>query len=1131
MIEPQSRVEAEKRLAISLVVALLLTTMLLLFAPASRGAQALPPREAPAADGQAAYPFTQTLVIGGQRIDYAGTGPLSVESGAYWNTPPAGAQAIVAVDSDGPHLHLVPGPGDEVRLIVQLEGAPLAVDLSGLGDLAGLEQRIAGLRAAQAGVLRDLAAQGIAVRVQHRYVHVFNGLAVIVRAGDRAAIARTAGVRAVYPDYALQPLLPQSVPLVGAPAVWAMHDAGGQPALGTGVRVAVVDTGIDYDHPDLGGPGFPNTRVITGYNFVSDTVDPWDDMGHGTHVAGIVGANGQITGVAPAASLMAYKVVDAQLGYAQTSDTIAAVERALDPDGDPGTADGAQVINISLGGPGTPDDPLSQACDNAAAAGVVVVVGAGNGGPNYQSLTSPGLADRAISVGATSKTDGLWVYSSRGPVPASWAIKPDLVAPGVSISSTFPGGGYVYGTGTSASTPHVAGAAALLRQLHPAWPPDWVRAALMNTAKDLGRSPFEQGAGRLQVDQAAATPALLLPPSLSLGRVDGAQPLWSRQERLTLYNVSTATVTYTLSIAGSFPAGVTLAVSPTQVAVLPGSSASLTFTLAVSTALVPDCPADPFAYWGALRAIAANPSAPALRVPFAFVKAPLLRLHVDEVPVSVMFIHDEPLTSRYAWPPTTTSDHLLPSAAYSVVVQYQQPYAYVVQAATLSDSGFVELTVPRSAAIHQARIAFTDETGEVATPNHALHRFMWGGNGWLVSELAGSEPITEVMRFSDVPPQFTWERTAADADPADDAYRQWHGRAEGISGDLVFLTAPVDFARIDHPLRPLPGAGAYTFQEMIGYETPSYALTFGPAAPAVALPYTRPAYYRSPPPGHELYALRLAIPDPAPADWEGTLMSPWLQLDAERHLLWRQPFSPEPFYWRVPAGGVEPLGLGPAHCFARFENDAPETIRLVAAVGRSLFYRAYQGGDVSWEMRQPYELRQGGALVQVGDIGLSTGGSQALITLPASGTYSLTLPFTYTLGSTEPVTGHGRVIAEFDTRRYASDADPPFVKVLRLLQNGAPADVVSGPVELRLVVSDTVDAAPVVSVAYDVGAGWVPVQVSDEYTAALPLFEAGADPKLRIVASDASGNVLTHYLEPAYLVRWRRAYLPLVLKR
>ena len=1129
------KAETARRLAIPITLALSLAVVLLVFTSASQSAQAPPRGEALAAGPSPIHPHTQTLALGGQQLTYSGTIPLHVASGDYWDTPPVGAHAILAVDSDGPHLHVVPGPSDEVRLIVQLEGAPLAahrIDLPGLRNLTGLEQYAASLHAAQDSVLQMWAAKGIAVRVRRRYVHVYNGLALTARTGDREAIARTPGVRAVYPDYEVQALLLQSVPLIGAPTVWAMHDAGGQPVLGSGVRVAVIDSGMDYNHPDLGGPGFPNTRVITGYNFISDTVDPWDDLGHGTHVAGIVGASGDISGVAPAVSFMAYKIFDAQ-GEGITSDVIAAIERALDPDGDPATDDSADVLNLSLGDVGHPDDPLSQACDNAVQAGAVVVVGAGNSGPRYQSLTSPGLARRVIGVGATSKTDALWTYSSRGPVPASWAIKPDLVAPGVAINSTIPGGGYVEGAGTSASTAHVSGAAALLLQLHPTWPPDWVQAALMNTALDLGRSPYDQGAGRLRADQAAATPALILPPSLSLGRVEGTQPVWTRQEMLTIHNVSTSTVTYTLSLTGSLPTGITTTANVTRVVVSPGGSAPLTLTITVDTATAPDQPTNPFAYWGAVHAVPAGHSAPTLRVPFAFVKAPLLRLHVDEVPVSVMFIHDDPLTSRYAWPATTTSDHLLPSAAYSVVVQYQQPYAYVVQAATLSDSGFAELTIPRSDAIHQVRVAFTDEAGQTARPNHALHRFMWGDNGWLVSELATSGPLPEITRFSDVPPQFTWERTVACADPSGDAYRQWHGRAEGISGDLEFLTWPADLARVDHPLRPLPGASAYSFHEMIGYQTPWYAYTFGPAVPTVTVPTARRAYYRTPPPDHELYALRLAIPEPMPDSLEGTVVSPWLQLDAERRLVWRQPFSPAAFYYRVPTGGVEPLGLGPVHWFARFANDAPDAVRLVPAEGRSLFYRAYQGGDVSWELRQPYELWQGDALVQGGDIGSSTGGSQALVGLPVPGACSMTLPFTYTLGTQDPITAHGRVVASFDTALYNTDANPPFVKVLRLLEGGQPVDVASGPVELRLVITDAVDAAPTVAVAYDVGAGWVPVAVTrtgDEYAAALPGFEDGAAVHLRIAAADASGNEMIHTLEPAYLVRGRRVYLPVVFK-
>ena len=213
----------------------------------------------------------------------------------------------------------------------------------------------------------------------------------------------------------------------------------------------------------------------------------------------------------------------------------------------------------------------------------------------------------------------------------------------------------------------------------------------------------------------------------------------------------------------------------------------------------------------------------------------------------------------------------------------------------------------------------------------------------------------------------------------------------------------------------------------------------------------------------------------------------------------------------MPTGGVEPLGLGPAHWFARFDNNAPDSIRLVPVEGQSLFHRAYQGGDVSWELRQPYELWQDGALVQAGDIGASTGDSQALINLLVSGTYSMTLPVTYTLGALDPVAAHGRVVARFDTTLYNTDASPPFVKVLRLLEGGQPVDV-----------------------AYDVGAGWAPVavtQTGNEYAASLPGFEDGTAVHLRITAADASGNEMIHTLEPAYLVRGRRVYLPLLVKR
>jgi hypothetical protein len=241
-----------------------------------------------------------------------------------------------------------------------------------------------------------------------------------------------------------------------------------------------------------------------------------DDNGHGTHCAGIAAGkldldndnvyepeNGEIWGVAPDATLFAYKVLDTY-GSGWTSDVIAGIEAAVE--------DHADVISMSLGGFGNPDDPLSQAVDNAVAQGVVVVVAAGNEGPDYETISSPGTARKAITVGASNKSDQIADFSSRGPVKWSGKvlIKPDVLAPGVSVTSSVPTGtcelcdpsGYKSLSGTSMSTPHVAGLAALLKQAHPDWTPEIIKMVIRNTAKDLGYDIFTQGYGRIDVEAA-----------------------------------------------------------------------------------------------------------------------------------------------------------------------------------------------------------------------------------------------------------------------------------------------------------------------------------------------------------------------------------------------------------------------------------------------------------------------------------------------------------------------------------------------------------------------------------------------------------------------------------------------------
>ncbi|MCP4249147.1 MAG: S8 family serine peptidase, partial [bacterium] len=212
------------------------------------------------------------------------------------------------------------------------------------------------------------------------------------------------------------------------------------------------------------------------------------------HVAGIAAADGVVTGVAPNAQILAYKVLDAT-GSGYSSAVIAALETAVDPDGDPATDDGADVANLSLGAPGDPDDPLSQAVDTAVDAGMVVVVAAGNSGSSPQSVLSPGTARKAITVGSTYKSDVIAQSSSRGPViwQGGAIIKPDIVAPGASICSSRWDSAWlgrecidqahIAISGTSMATPHVAGAAALLLDAHPDWTPAEVKMALRDTAR------------------------------------------------------------------------------------------------------------------------------------------------------------------------------------------------------------------------------------------------------------------------------------------------------------------------------------------------------------------------------------------------------------------------------------------------------------------------------------------------------------------------------------------------------------------------------------------------------------------------------------------------------------------------
>lgn len=331
---------------------------------------------------------------------------------------------------------------------------------------------------------------------------LFNATAMRMRQQDIANLSQDDLVEYIWSDWPMHAFLDTSVPKINVPVLQK------QGLLGTGIKLAVIDTGIDPVHPDFAG------RIVARASFISGEDD---DNGHGTHVASIAAGNGNASqgkyrGVAPEASLYIAKVLDKK-GDGFMSTVMAGIEWAVEQ--------GVQVINLSLGGgpAGDGTDPLSILCDAVVERGIVVLATAGNSGPGDQTIGSPGSARDVITIGAASDTDRIANFSSRGPT-VDGRTKPDLVLPGVGIIAAQAAGteagevivpGYVSLQGTSMATPHVAGVACLCLEANPDLSPVQIKQIFQQATVNLNAPANAQGTGRLDA-QVALEKALVIKP-------------------------------------------------------------------------------------------------------------------------------------------------------------------------------------------------------------------------------------------------------------------------------------------------------------------------------------------------------------------------------------------------------------------------------------------------------------------------------------------------------------------------------------------------------------------------------------------------------------------------------------------
>lgn len=579
--------------------------------------------------------------------------------------------------------------------------------------------------------------------IKREFYKIFNGVSLKVPLGTLPDIHKLEYVKRIHRNEKVEAYLNDSVSLIRADSVWSQFGTKGD-----SVVVGILDTGIDYTHPALGGGFGPGYKVIGGYDIVNNDDDPMDDNSHGTYVAGIVAANGDsVSGVAPNALLMAFKVLK-ENGWGSEDDVIGGIERAVDPNNDDDFNDQVDVANMSLGGPGNPDDAKSIAVDNAVSLGVVFCIAAGNDREFY-SIGSPGTARSSITVGATDKSDEIAGFSSKGPNSKIYTIKPEVVAPGVDIISLNLNEKYREASGTSAAAPHVAGVCALLKSIHPDWSPAYIKSALMTTAIDIDEEVMVQGAGRIDAVNSANITTFAFPSRLDFGFDDVTQFTWTSLDTITIVNNSDSVQNFNISF-NSFQPGINITADPAFFNVAAGDSQQVIFELTVENNMVPYPEEGSLAYGGH---VFMNDQ---IHLPWAFLKASKVIVNFNELTVRFLAANDKNLISSPPGDRFELFEFIAPKGVYDIFTTNDDidPWKVIIKENVYIE-GVTIVDIDYNDALYDLNMTPQDYNGNLLTDIRPYYTFIFPDSCFLGSSTHSFSGVDVSAKISETSDRFS----------------------------------------------------------------------------------------------------------------------------------------------------------------------------------------------------------------------------------------------------------------------------------------------------------------------------------------------------------------------------------------